>query len=69
MSFKKNGERDLRYKIHKTKRVSFDQMAGRGEVSKKLYNDGYPTIAIPLQVQLYRTLQDIQTYLAAVRHA
>lgn len=70
---RKDGELDLRYKVNKTSNGSTGNtnpyFGNRGEVSKKLYDDGKPTVAIPLQIQLVRTLQDIQTYLSAVRHA
>lgn len=69
MSFKKDGKPDLRYNLNKPTRTSSDPFQGKKEPSPKLYDDGLPTVAIPLQYQLIRTLQDIQTYLAATRHA
>ncbi len=58
---KKDGSLDMRYKQNKED--------DRGVVSKKLYDNGKPTVAIPIQTQLIRTLQDIQTYQWSVRAA
>lgn len=74
MSLKKDGNPDMRYSVHKSIQSNDGKKnpyfgGSRGEVSKKLYDDGYPTTAIPFQVQLVRTLQDIQTYQTAVRSA
>lgn len=60
---KLNGDLDLRYKVNKSNN------SNRGEVSAKLYDAGRPTLALPMQIQLIRTLQDIQSYVTAVRHA
>lgn len=63
---KKDGTLDFRFKQNRQIKEVDDT---RGVVSKKLYDNGKPTFAIPIQTQLIRTLQDIQTYLYSVRQA